>query len=227
MIPTSIDGTDITGATIDGQDVEEITVDGQTVFTSAPAAQQIFQPVSGDENAFSGEQDIAEVVSKNLPGGGGNALRLFRNDGAFDSLADSGLPNLPSAGMTIKSTVRIENNSDTVAHIGIGDVTIGDCISCGYQSNLFFIKQGGFGGNDIVASDSVATTLGDDYELSLTVFNDSSVEASINDFNTTLSTLSLGPQNAPGNTPSLSLGTNRRSFIDTEVFYANCRSILL
>jgi len=36
MIPTSIDGTDITGATIDGTDVQEITVDGQTVFTSAP-----------------------------------------------------------------------------------------------------------------------------------------------------------------------------------------------
>jgi len=35
--PTSIDGTDITGATIDGQDVEEITVDGQTVFTAGPA----------------------------------------------------------------------------------------------------------------------------------------------------------------------------------------------
>jgi hypothetical protein len=34
--PTSIDGTDITGATIDGQDVEEITVDGQTVFSSGP-----------------------------------------------------------------------------------------------------------------------------------------------------------------------------------------------
>jgi len=34
--PTSIDGTDITGATIDGQDVEEITVDGQTVFTAGP-----------------------------------------------------------------------------------------------------------------------------------------------------------------------------------------------
>jgi len=36
MIPTSIDGTDITGATIDGQDVQEITVDGQTVFTATP-----------------------------------------------------------------------------------------------------------------------------------------------------------------------------------------------
>jgi len=33
--PTSIDGTDITGATIDGQDVEEITVDGQTVFAAS------------------------------------------------------------------------------------------------------------------------------------------------------------------------------------------------
>jgi len=35
MIPPSIDGTDITGATIDGTDVTEITVDGDTVFTSA------------------------------------------------------------------------------------------------------------------------------------------------------------------------------------------------
>jgi len=35
--PTSIDGTDITGATIDGTDVTEITVDGDTVFTSTLA----------------------------------------------------------------------------------------------------------------------------------------------------------------------------------------------
>ena len=32
--PTSIDGTDITGANIDGTDVTEITVDGDVVFTS-------------------------------------------------------------------------------------------------------------------------------------------------------------------------------------------------
>jgi len=36
MIPTSIDGTDITGATIDGTDVQEITVDGDVVFSAAP-----------------------------------------------------------------------------------------------------------------------------------------------------------------------------------------------
>jgi len=40
--PTSIDGTDITGATIDGTDVTEITVDGQTVFTAGPAAPPLF-----------------------------------------------------------------------------------------------------------------------------------------------------------------------------------------
>jgi len=34
--PTSIDGTDITGATIDGTDVQEITVDGDVVFTAGP-----------------------------------------------------------------------------------------------------------------------------------------------------------------------------------------------
>ena len=34
--PTSIDGTDITGATIDGTDVQEITVDGDVVFTALP-----------------------------------------------------------------------------------------------------------------------------------------------------------------------------------------------
>jgi len=44
MIPTSIDGTDITGATIDGTDVQEITVDGQTVFSAGPSLQDIVAP---------------------------------------------------------------------------------------------------------------------------------------------------------------------------------------
>ena len=35
--PTSIDGTDITGATIDGTDVQEITVDGDVVFSASQA----------------------------------------------------------------------------------------------------------------------------------------------------------------------------------------------
>jgi len=50
MIPTSIDGTDITGATIDGTDVTEITVDGQTVFTAGPAIIDDFE--SGNLNSY-------------------------------------------------------------------------------------------------------------------------------------------------------------------------------
>jgi hypothetical protein len=49
--PTSIDGTDITGATIDGQEVQEITIDGQTVFTSEiqfPDSQNIYARYAAD-----------------------------------------------------------------------------------------------------------------------------------------------------------------------------------
>jgi hypothetical protein len=40
--PTSIDGTDITGATIDGQDVQEITVDGDTVFRAVAPVNRMY-----------------------------------------------------------------------------------------------------------------------------------------------------------------------------------------
>jgi hypothetical protein len=67
MPPTSIDGTDITGATIDGQDVQEITVDGDTVFTAG-----IPQPPSGiaywtfDNDDTSGSTAIDVWGSNNL-----------------------------------------------------------------------------------------------------------------------------------------------------------------
>ena len=41
--PTSIDGTDITGATIDGTDVTEITVDGDVVFSAGPTIVDDFE----------------------------------------------------------------------------------------------------------------------------------------------------------------------------------------
>ena len=56
--PTSIDGTDITGATIDGTDVTEITVDGQTVFTSG-FANYIFDDFNDNDltRPRTGEED--------------------------------------------------------------------------------------------------------------------------------------------------------------------------
>jgi len=59
--PTSIDGTDITGATIDGQDVEEITVDGDTVFSAGiqPFASYPFDEGSGGTiNDVIGNNDL-------------------------------------------------------------------------------------------------------------------------------------------------------------------------
>jgi hypothetical protein len=106
MIPTSIDGTDITGATIDGTDVQEITVDGQTVFTAgtlpvaysnlvawypfdsafyggsnADDATALFNAgQSGDSTAYDGTVNGASFQSS----GGVTDINAGANSGAFD-----------------------------------------------------------------------------------------------------------------------------------------------
>jgi len=59
--PTSIDGTEITGATIDGQDVEEITVDGQTVFAAGPPIAPVNRIYTGD---FGSQVEQYDTTSK-------------------------------------------------------------------------------------------------------------------------------------------------------------------
>jgi len=64
--PTSIDGTDITGATIDGTDVQEITVDGDVVFSAGPRVVDDFETQnlnvwSGDTAAFSIDTSTVKV----------------------------------------------------------------------------------------------------------------------------------------------------------------------
>jgi len=67
MIPTSIDGTDITGATIDGTDVTEITVDGDTVFTAQqlPVAYSnlvAWYPFDSGEYGGSNADDVTAIL---------------------------------------------------------------------------------------------------------------------------------------------------------------------
>jgi len=63
--PTSIDGTDITGATIDGTDVQEITVDGDVVFSASQIPNSVIHEYLFDEgvgqtvNDSVGNQDIS------------------------------------------------------------------------------------------------------------------------------------------------------------------------
>jgi len=84
MIPTSIDGTDITGATIDGTDVQEITVDGDTVFTAVQSQtfdfdDGTFQGWNPDPISFEGSSStsISTAESFSSP----NSLRFRDSDG--------------------------------------------------------------------------------------------------------------------------------------------------
>jgi len=64
--PTSIDGTEITGATIDGQEVQEITIDGQTVFEAVALSDTLFAQYD-----FRQEDGSVPVVDQS---GNGNTL---------------------------------------------------------------------------------------------------------------------------------------------------------
>jgi len=97
MIPTSIDGTDITGATIDGTDVTEITVDGDTVFTAGLPESVQYQYVA--ENFASPWPDETGTSDMNV---NGLSASTFSNgepsvfgDGSSDHGLASGPNNLP------------------------------------------------------------------------------------------------------------------------------------
>jgi len=82
--PTSIDGTDITGATIDGQDVDSITIDGQEVFSSGPNLPVGFSnlvawyPFDPDFYGGSASDDVTAKIS----GSGDSTAYDFTNNGA-------------------------------------------------------------------------------------------------------------------------------------------------
>jgi len=69
MIPTNIDGTDITGATIDGTDVQEITVDGQTVFTASALPDSAIHQWKFDEGSGTTATDSIGSINGTLQNG--------------------------------------------------------------------------------------------------------------------------------------------------------------
>jgi len=121
MIPTSIDGTDITGATIDGTDVTEITVDGQTVFipesnpvaysdliawypfdssfyggSNSDDATALFNPgQSGDSTAYDGTVSGATYQSS----GGVTDINAGASSGGFDFDGSNDAIDLDSTGL--------------------------------------------------------------------------------------------------------------------------------
>jgi len=107
--PTSIDGTDITGATIDGTDVQEITVDGDVVFSAGPPApiaalhQYRFE---GNVNDSIGNADGSDQTSSGYSNDAaeGSQAKIF--DGT-DTVDISSVPNIGyehSITFSIKTT---------------------------------------------------------------------------------------------------------------------------
>jgi len=144
--PTSIDGTDITGATIDGTDVQEITVDGQTVFSaeSLPVAYSnlvawypfdssfyggsnaddvtaLFNPAqSGDSTAYDGTVNGATYQSS----GGVTDMNAGANSGAFDFDGSNDYiePPFPNIDFDQPNTIMGWANADSFpnAHMIVG-----------------------------------------------------------------------------------------------------------
>jgi hypothetical protein len=98
--PTSIDGTEITGATIDGQDVGEITIDGQTVFSAVPDS-GISRYTFNDEDISSstltdrfGSNDLSlNGVTTGVSGA--NETYNTKQAGRFDGTDDFGTSSAP------------------------------------------------------------------------------------------------------------------------------------
>jgi len=117
MIPTSIDGTDITGATIDGTDVQEITVDGQTVFTAGAALPQ--NPTS----RWTFEGDTLDTIGSNDfsdNSGAGFSTTTFKqgsqscefSDSTPHILVNNNIQNFETSGFTLTGWFYRDDRSD-------------------------------------------------------------------------------------------------------------------
>jgi len=120
MIPTSIDGTDITGATIDGTDVQEITVDGQTVFSAATV-------FNFDDGTFQGW--TANPV--NMPGSNNTSISSSQSFSSPNSLltedpdgGDSGGSAEISYSFTNSINITLKAYIDAVLKFRVASVTL-------------------------------------------------------------------------------------------------------
>jgi len=115
MIPTSIDGTDITGATIDGSNVTEITVDGDTVFTAGAVIPEsvVDNFDSGNLNPYTNTNNWTVTQSNVIEGQ--NALAIDSGNPEFSDsalISESGLDAYPQKGDVIACLLR--DPSDTL-----------------------------------------------------------------------------------------------------------------
>jgi len=131
MIPTSIDGTDITGATIAGTDVTEITVDGQTVFSAQtlPVAYSNLVAWYPFDSSFYGGSNADDVTALFNSGQSGDSTAY---DGTVDGAtyqASGGVTDVNAGANSGAfefdgSNDYLENVYSVQSEIGGGNVTV-------------------------------------------------------------------------------------------------------
>jgi len=140
MIPTSIDGTDITGATIDGTDVTEITVDGDVVFSSGPDFLSIVDDFEdGNLNEYVGATSGFTVQSNEEVFNGSNALKRFDSTGTNRIVSQSGLANYPQQGQEFGWFVYVPSaslSSNVVSQISWGQQSTDGTGTDGYITQI-------------------------------------------------------------------------------------------
>ena len=90
--PTSIDGTDITGATIDGTDVQEITVDGDVVFSAATTAPLVTNNLIQNYDARTLSLSNGQSVSQWTDSSGNGFTASANGNVTYDANALNGNP---------------------------------------------------------------------------------------------------------------------------------------
>jgi len=112
--PTSIDGTDITGATIDGTDVQEITVDGDTVFAAVPDI-----PQSGL---------VHQYIAGNISGADGDPVTNWADEKGSADLSTGDAPTLKTGanGINNNAVVRFDGINNLLTTGTTGYTTISE-----------------------------------------------------------------------------------------------------
>jgi len=193
MIPTSIDGTDITGATVDGTDVQEITVDGQTVFSaeSLPVAYGNLIAWFPFDSSFYGGSNLADMTAVFNPGQSGdstaydlselNGSATYNSSGGVTDInagSLSGYYDLPGSGLT--------RGSDS------GPTPFGGFLSSGSWSVMMWYATTNPGGNrgEICDFRSYGNTRTSGFELTVGIKNnvvDSGLLTNQGDWNSEIS----------------------------------------
>jgi len=114
--PTSIDGTDITGATIDGTDVTEITVDGDVVFSGESTLPQANLHTRYDFSLEDGTTPITDRSQNSFDLDTGGYSGVSRNINGVQSGEFDGTDDDVSASYTLTSgaTFHVVIDPDTI-----------------------------------------------------------------------------------------------------------------